>query len=179
MAVLSTPDAKTYLGITVSTHDDTLEGIIAAAEAAIAQKCGPLEPVARTVRVSAGSASMLVLPAPIVEITLVADADGNVVDATDLYVDQEAGLLSFSDGQWFTARWYDVTYEQGREPCPADLLLAVKELVRHLWESQRGSVRRPGSTVGEATANTIPGAAYMMPFRVSELIAPHLRPSVA
>jgi hypothetical protein len=59
------------------------------------------------------------------------------------------------------------------------LLMAVKELVRHMWQTQRGPTRRPGSQPSESAANTVPGAAYLLPFRVSELIAPHLQPGFA
>lgn len=179
MAVLALSDAKAYLGITSGDFDTQLGAIVAGAEAAIVEKCGPLEPTERTVRVAGGGTSTLLLPAPAGSIAAMADGDGNPIDVSTLHLDQEAGLLAANDGSWFAARWYDITYDHGRTTCPPDLLLAVKELVRHLWESQRGGTRRPGSTVSDATSNTIPGAAYMMPFRVSELIAPHLQWSVA
>lgn len=172
MAVLDLADAKAYLSITTSERDEVLTSIIAAAEAAIANKVGSLEPATRTERVGAGYS--LVVPAPIVEVTSIVDADGNAVDfAADLLIDEEAGILTSSDGSAFTSRWYDVTYSQGYDPCPADLLLAVKELVRHLWGTQRGPTQRPGAAPSDAAAGTVPGAAYLLPYRVAELIAPY------
>lgn len=177
MAALNITEAKAYLNITTSASDAVLTGIIAAAEAAIGNKVGPLQPVTRTVRAAGGST--LILPSPIGDITAISDAGGSAVDVADLYVDQAAGVIYPTQGGYLGSGWYDVTYEHGHDPCPADLLLAVKELVRHLWTTQRGPSRRPGSTDSEATANTIPGAAYLLPFRVSELIAPYLQPGVA
>jgi hypothetical protein len=72
-----------------------------------------------------------------------------------------------------------VVYSAGRASCPADLLLAVRELVRHIWETQRGGTRRPGSSASSETANTIAGAAYLFPFRVEQLLAPYIQPGFA
>lgn len=177
MAALDLSEAKAYLNITTSASDAVLTSIIAAAEAAIGNKVGPLEPVTRTVRAIGGST--LILPSPIGVITAISDAGGSAVDVADFHVDQAAGVISSATGASLGSGWYDVTYGHGHDPCPADLLLAVKELVRHLWGTQRGPTSRPGARTSETTANTIPGAAYMMPFRVSELIAPYLQPGVA
>jgi hypothetical protein len=54
-------------------------------------------------------------------------------------------------------------------------LMAIRELVRHLWRTQRGPTRRPGSEPSESVSNTVPGAAYVLPFRVVELITPHVQ----
>lgn len=173
MTVLSLEDAKVHLNISGTTSDAELKAMIAAATAAIAERVGPLEPVERTVRVTP-SYKALAVPSPAANLTTVTDSNGTSLTVADLYLDKRPGLITYGDGQAFTANWYDVTYDYGRDPCPPDLVLAVMEMVRHLWtSSQRGPGRRPGSTAGDETANTIPGAAYLLPFRVSELIAPH------
>jgi hypothetical protein len=149
MAVVDLATAKSYLNITGSASDDTLQSIVYAAQAAIAEKCGPLEPVQRTVRIPGSGSSTLVLPAPVGSIISMADAAGSPVDVSDFFLDQAAGLINAGDFT-FSSRWYDVTFNHGRVTCPPDLILAVKELIRHLWESQRGGTRRPGSTVRRA-----------------------------
>lgn len=176
MAVLDLDAAKEYLNISVSTHDEQITAMIAAAEAAIAERAGPLEPVSRTVRVSPAS-QYLFVPSPVASLTSVSDEYGTATDVSGLHLDQRTGIVTANDGSIFGGRWYDVTYMAGREECPADLVLAVKEMVRHLWRTQRGPTSRPGGVTSETTSNTIPGAAYLLPFRVSELIAPH-RPAL-
>jgi hypothetical protein len=78
---------------------------------------------------------------------------------------------------------YQAGWQVGADPeadgyvaLPADLVLAAKEMVRHLWLTQRGSgVQRPGSRPSDTLSNTLPGAAYTLPFRVEQLLAPYIR----
>lgn len=173
MAVLTLAEVKSHLKITVSTYDGELQSFIDAAVAAIGERVGPLEPTSRTVRVRSFQGGFRV-PAPAVSLTSVADADGTALTIGDLYLDVAPALVTTNDGTLLPSRYYTVTYVAGRDPVPDDLKLAVKELVRHFWDTQRGPSRRPGSTASEATANTVPGAAYLLPFRVSELLRPHM-----
>lgn len=144
MAVLDLPDAKAHLNITSTTHDAELPLFIAAAEAAVAKRVGPLEPTEVTERVRGGCAALSLSTLPVLEVTEVTDAGGGTVDVADLYVSD--GLVVREDGGGFASRWYDVTYSAGRavDALPADLLQAVKELLRHLWRTQRGAVSGPG-----------------------------------
>lgn len=173
MAVLALEDIKTHLNITSADNDGELQSMLAAAVAAIGERVGPLEPATRTVRVSAAGRSVL-LPGPVVSVTSIVDADGNAVAVPDTYLDVAPGLVTMNDGTAFASRFYTVTYVAGRDPVPQDLQLAVKELVRHFWLTQRGPTRRPGGATSEAAANTVPGAAHMLPFRVAELIKPYV-----
>lgn len=173
MAALTLAEVKSHLNITVATHDGELAAFIDAAEAAVAQRVGPLVPESRTLRVRPAS-RVLRIPTPAVSVTAVTDADGVAVTLSNLYLDGASGIVTFNDGTGFPSSYYTVVYVAGRDPIPADLRLAVKELVRHLWDTQRGPTRRPGSTASEATSNTISGAAYLLPFRVSELLKPHM-----
>lgn len=175
MSALLLADAKTYLNITGTSYDTLMQSIIDAAESAITAKCGPLTATAVTQQVVANVGVMVLTTLPAIELVSITPwSGGSPLDLTGITLDGASGLVSnVPSGS------YVVTYTAGRAPCPPDLLLAVKELVRHLWESQRGGTRRPGSTVSDATSNTIPGAAYLFPFRVSELIAPHMQPGFA
>lgn len=173
MAVLTLAEVKGHLNLTVATHDGELAAFIDAAEAAIAQRVGPLSPESRTLRVRPAS-HVLRIPTPAVSVTSVTDADGVALTVGDLFLDGASGLITYDDGTSFPSRYYTVVYLAGRDPVPADLKLAIKELVRHFWDTQRGPTRRPGSTASETASNTIPGAAYLLPFRVSELLKPHM-----
>lgn len=179
MSVLPLATARAHLNISGTAHDTKLQATIDGAEAVIAQRCGPLASSATTARVWGGHAELVLPVTPAISLTSVTPVDGTALTLSDLYLDTTAGLVTYNSGTAFTARYYTVVYAAGRSTCPADLLMGVQELVRHMWETQRGPTRRPGSTASDATSNTIPGAAYMLPFRVSELIAPHLQPGFA
>lgn len=179
MSVVSLAEVKTHLNLTVSTHDAEVQSFIDAAEAAIGERVGPLASATTTVRVRGGGRSLVLPLAPAVSLMSVTPADSTALSLSDLYLDAAAAIVSYVSGGTFSARHYDVVYEAGRSTCPADLKLAVKELVRHLWSTQRGSTARPGSRESEATSNTLPGAAYVFPFRVEQLLAPHEQPGFA
>lgn len=179
-SVLSLALAKTHLNITVSTWDTELQTVIDSAEAVLAKLVGPLQATSRTSRVYPGGGSTLVLPTcPVISLTSVTPYSGGALTLSDLNLNADAGTVTYNTGTGtFPARWYDVVYSAGRTTCPDDLLLAVKELVRHMWGTQRGPAGR-GSAASTEAANTIPGAAYLLPFRVDQLIAPHMSPGFA
>lgn len=173
MPVLERDAAKAYLNITSGAHDDVLQGFIDAAIAAIAAKVGPLEPTSISETVSSAGWPVVLRRPPAISLTSIVSGV-TTADLDGITLDGPTGVVTgIPSGTW------TVTYMAGREDLPGDLLLAVKEQLRHLWTTQRGPTKRPGSSPSEMTANTIPGAAYMMPFRVSELIAPHLYPGIA
>lgn len=170
MSVLSLANAKTHLNVTTTKDDGEIQALIDAAEAAIAQRVGPLKPTTVTARVSGSTA--LVLPVcPVLSLSTVVDDAGTAVTLGDLSVDLDAGVVTYLTGARFPT-YFTVVYQAGRNPCPADILLAVKELVRHLWMTQRNPALFPGSSISDGPAS-VPGAAYLMPYRVQELIAPH------
>lgn len=177
MSTLLLADAKSYLNITSATHDVELQEFIDTAESAIAKRCGPLASTVTTRRVRGGSA--LVLPVtPVIDLTSVTDVvSGATETIADLLV-TPGGVVERLHGGGFTARWYDVVYNAGRASVPDDLLLGVKELLRHLWETQRGT-SRTASPRSDAASNTVPGAAYLFPFRVEQLIEPYVQPGIA
>lgn len=175
MSALSLAEAKTHLNMTGDAQDEELESTIAAAEAAIVALIGPLEPVSATDYISThGLDSFGLRLLPVLSLTSITPAGGTAMNLTDVRVEHDSGLVSFIGGRGsWTASEYTVVYQAGRDPVPADLLMAVRELVRHFWSTQRGPTRRPGASPSDALANTIPGAAYALPIRVSQLLAPY------
>lgn len=174
MSALSLKDAQRHLNLTTATSDSELQSMVDAAEAAIAERVGPLEPVNTTARVRGGSKLLRLPIAPAVSLTSVTGVSGTVVTVADLYLETMRAVVTHDSAWTFTELAYDVTYVAGRATCPDDLLLAVKELVRHMWETQRGGSARPGSRSSETMSNTLPGSAYTFPIRVTELMAPHV-----
>lgn len=172
MSVLLLEEAKEHLNIKDSAHDSELGIMIDAAESAIAARVGPLQAVSKTARIRANG--VMVLPvAPIIELTSITPVGGVALALDGFYVDLDAAVVSSNDGCPIICGLYDVAYTAGRSQYPEDLLLAIKELVRHLWGSQRGGMRLPGSQQSDSMSNTLPGAAYAFPFRVEQLLAPY------
>jgi hypothetical protein len=174
MSVLLLADAKAYLNITSSTTDAELQVFIDDAEAVIGARCGALAAASRTSRVAGdGDLSLLLPTCPVVSLTSITPSEGAAVVLGDLHLNGDSGVITRNDGTGFASRYYDVTYMAGRASVPPDLLLAVKELVRHLWDPQRGAGVRPGSRPD------VPSPSYMLPYRVLELIAAYELPGFA
>lgn len=172
MSALDLADAKIHLNLSGTTHDDELQSTIDEAEGLIARRCGPLEAVSTSERVRGYGSALALSTVPVVSVIAVTSLEGDVVDTDDLWLDEDSGLVTFTDGtEGFPSRLYDVEYEAGRSEIPADLLRAVKELVKHLWRTQRGSSSKPGGGAGESPAPT-----YLLPYAVAELLEPYDRP---
>lgn len=175
-SVLQLQAAKDYLNLGSSTTNDAeVQAFIDSAEATIAQRVGPLQPTSVSERLRPTGRSNLVLNVlPVIGLVSVTPVGGTALTVTDLYVGPDSGVVELVNGGAFTAAAYDVAYSAGRPTCPPDLLLGVKELVRHLWATQRGAGNTAGSPFSDQTGNTVPGAAFILPFRVTELIGPHM-----
>lgn len=175
MSALSLSQAKAHLNITQAADDAEIQRVIDAAEAAIANRVGPLEPV-RIVRRVRPTNGVLVLPVmPVVDVTSLSDYSGSALTVGDLYLDAEAGVLGLSTGGLLSSAHYTVTYRAGRATVPADLMQAVKELVAHLWD---GSQRAVGRTRSTDDSDRVAGA-YLLSYRVQSMLQPHSLPSWA
>lgn len=180
MSVVGIEDVKKYLKITRDHDDDTLQQIIDAAEAKIGMRI-PLDPAEVRTSVVTPNGSYLVLPwSPVVELTSITPNVGDALDV-DLLV-ANGGVVEYIVGAGtFPATSYTIVYKAGYPDPPGlphNLKLAIYELVRHLWRPQRGN-QRPGSPQSDAPSNTVPGASFLMPNRVTELLADFELPGFA
>lgn len=161
MSLLKLDEAKRHLNLTGNGQDAEVQSFIDAAESRLSEEVGALVAAERTDRVCGGPE--LVLPAlPVASLTSVTTADGDDLDTDALHLDNGAGIVSLEDGGTFGSRHYDVTYTPGLDPVPARVKLATKELVRHLWKTQRGMMR--------PDVESDPSATFSLPRRVLELI---------
>lgn len=177
-SALALDDAKEFLNLATDASDVELQTFIDAAEAVIEERVGALQPKDRTDRVPGGGTALALFSTPAVSLTSVTEVGGSALTVGDLSLNGRAGVVRFTHGGTFTGREYDVVYSAGRETCPPDLLMAVKFLVKHMWESQRGAASA-GSPFEDQQLASTPGAGYLIPYRVLELIAPHLQPGLA
>lgn len=189
LSVLSLEDAKNLLTMTENVSDEKIREIVEAATAAVTRWCGPLVPTTVTSRVRSysggfparaaydgaqGYSSSLVLPiTPVISLTSIAPLGGTPIDLTGVFV-SPAGVVDASIAQLYTGRFYDVTYVAGRTSIPTDLYLALVEMLRHLWATQRGAGPRSGSQQQTAASN-IPGGAYAFNYRVEQLMQPFIQ----
>jgi hypothetical protein len=133
---------KSHLNIAESSvvDDDELRAFILAAAGLVEGVVGPLSrrPVSAEVH-NGGRSTVLLSQAP-----------------------RTSGFSAYTWTEGFNN--VSVDYVAGRTSIPADLAHAVLELVRHLWTTQRGSIRRSG------TDDYVPGAGFSMPNRVREML---------
>ena len=176
MSVLSLADAKSYLNITSDTEDAELQGFIDAAEAAVSARCGPLESVTVTERVRGETEMLQVTTTPVISLTSVTPVMFGVGVASSSLFCTENGQIECVYKLFFEARFYDVVYVAGRSSIPRDLYVSLKEVVRHLWLTQRGpgavAYRRLGVDMDQ---QAIVGAAYAFTYRAKELFDPYVQ----
>lgn len=183
MSVLQLQAAKSHLNLTAGANVDLeLQAFIDAAEAAIGRKVGQLEVTTHTERIAGRRNQLEVTHLPLLEVVSITAEPGTALDVETLECDPAGVISSVAGYGRFGAHAYRVVYRAGwldpdddAAELQADLLLAVKELVRHLWSTQRGSgVARPGSRPADTVANTLPGAGYALPIRIEQLISPYV-----
>ena len=166
---ISLTDVKNHLNITVADDDAELLAMLNAATGLIEGVVGPLSrrPVVGETH-SGGRGTVLLKQAPVLEVTGCSE-NGTSLTAGAYSIDGESGVLTRTSG-YLKYTWSEgynnisVDYVAGRSIIPADLAHAVLELVRHLWTTQRGSIRRSG------TDDYVPGSGFSMPNRVREML---------
>lgn len=180
--VLSVTDVRGYLMMTDTTFatesvsDDKLRQFMAAAEAAIANRCGPMVPTTVTSIVTSMNSGFVLPTAPALSVTSMTGVlNGATVDVSQFNV-RPSGVVSLNNsyGTYFSPGDYTIVYQAGRLTVPNDLYQAAMELTRHFWLTQRGGSSRPARS-GDALSNTLPGFAYTWPTRVEQLIAPYVQ----
>lgn len=185
MSALQLSEAKAYLNIQGEGSDDKLQGTIDAAESAIAQRVGAISSTTIRRRIKPShSGYELVLPVtPALSLTSVTPYASSPLTPSDLYLNTSTGVVTYDAALiGFPALYYDVVYQAGRATVPSDLLEAIKILVEHMWQPQRGprsASSGDGSEPSARAAALQPGASHALPYRVTELIAPHVQAGIA
>lgn len=179
MSALSLQAAKDHLNITTNDHNGEVQSMIDSAEATLTELVGPLSPVEVTARVAGGGPQLVLPDSPAIALVSVTPYLGTALTLSDLWLETRTAIVTQNSGAGFPVQHYTVVYSAGRANVPGDLMMAIKELVRHMWSTQRGATRRPGSSPSDSASNTLPGAAHTLPFRVTELIGPHRQAALA
>jgi hypothetical protein len=183
MGVLTLPEIKEHLNITVSTFDAELTSFGTRAEAAVASRCGPLASTPVTTKLRGFSPVLRPQVTPILSLTSITPTGGSALTLS-LFVTPEVGLRGPQVVEWlapggiFNAAWYDVVYNAGRSTLPEDLRLAALEGVRYFWQTQLGEAPASLPVVGDpheraaVLGEVIEGSVFPWP-RVQHLIEPY------
>ncbi len=192
--LITLQDAKDFLNIVTADSDTELATFITAASQMWVSRGLPGNSVGTLDEwYDGGSTEISLRHSPVVSVTSVVETIGTIgytltqaaagtsssawaysVDlTTGLLVRRAAGVaVCFYQG----VRNVHVTYTAGLSTVPADIQQAIKLLVKHLWTTQRGGSRRPGSGGADDTMNM---TSYSWPWRVDEIARAYYVPGIA
>lgn len=160
--VITLEEAKGFLKISTTTDDDELKGFISSATGSWVKRVGPVKAQEFVDHIALPRPGLALHHGPVLSVEAVL-VDGVLIAESQYHLDPEAGVLEFDGG--LSGRRAVVTYTAGYadDDVPADIVLGVKLLLRHLWRSQRGAAKAAGG--GEdATTST-----FLWPNRVEEI----------
>lgn len=184
--IITLADAKAQLNMTSTANDAELAGYISSASQMWTRRVGPVagSPVF-TEHYDGGASRIALRNVPVVSVTSVTESWG----AATLYTLTEQPLestTSFSSfgftvdlergtivrrAQGIETRFaagtqsVRVVYVGGYTTVPDDIIMAIKLLVQHMWDTQRGGSRVPGMTEDGFD----PRAGFLWPNRVQEI----------
>lgn len=183
MAIVTLADAKAQLNIPVAdtSQDVELQGFVDAATAAVETQLGQVvEPRTITEEITAAGSvtSFLLSSVPVISLTSLVSLDGTQtwsVDPSVAHVNSENGRVTLLSGPPFIGSGIAI-YQAGMTAPRANIRLAAKIIIQHLWETQRGTM---GVQLGGGdTDNWMAGRGFAIPRRAIELLGPQL-PGVA
>lgn len=171
--------AKTYLNepLDDTTNDEEIENMLFAVTEIVESKVGPVIPKTYIERVDSGYVLPL-MHGPIVSVTSIEPwmpgIGAETVPVNQVTVNYEGWTLERAIGFWRGP--YRVTYIGGRmDKIPYSIILGSKEILNHLWETQRGpSLVGPGPAPGSDDESfSVSGRVYTVPRAVMEMLHPH------
>lgn len=187
MAAVTLNEAKRYLNIDDTSNDDELIDFIDDAVATLEDLIGPIDPVTVVEEIDTHTTQIVLSKSPVQSIQSVSIEPwigaAPIDDTAAWRLNAATGVLRrkviggslpyYGPGSIFT-----ITYTAGRDMAPLPIRRAVLELLRHLWQSQRGGGNLRPTFPGEeqASAPQQTGGGYLLPYRVQELIRPYLLP---
>jgi hypothetical protein len=173
MALLTLDEAKTELGITVATYDLDLEDLILAVTECVDFLCGPSEEVAVT-EVLHGCGALVLSTTPVVAVTSITGQYRGIVDVSSIFVLPTPGVVRTKTNYLpLFDDWYTVVYTAGRDLIPYAIKRGAKVILKHQWETRRGSgSTRPGSGGNDTTM--VSGLSYAIPNRALQMMDRYL-----
>lgn len=178
-AITSVFDAKRHLNLSLTStvYDEELYEFTCVAAEIIESKVGSIAVRTVTDERHTGGGSLWLRHPPVLAVTAInLLSDGSSAYPVANVVTSYGGRVERSDGQPFETGPFLVTYQCGRPIVPHHLQHASKELISHLWDTQRGNtVVGQAAAPGESETFSVQGRAYTVPRRVLELLQPKRR----
>jgi len=174
MPILTLAEAKSQLNISTSADDAELQTYIDAAETVVDTLCGPVITRTVTETVRGGGPTVILRTPPVVSLTSMVSIrpTGPTVDVSTLHLDGPSGVVRMKSGGWFTEDVYTVVYSAGRgTTAPANINLAARIIVAHLWRTQRGGMA-PSVLADDDTVTQVAGVGFAVPNRALQLLGP-------
>lgn len=166
--VVSLSEVKRHLNITAATSEEELRALIVVAQEAGERHTGRVFGRRTVTQSLTGGRNALALSSlPVLSVTTVAE-DGTTLTSDDYTADLDAGVLYRAAGglwDYSDPKTVQVTYVAGYTAQPATDRQGVLEMIRHLWDTQRGSM----AMLPRAADDYQPGLGYSIPARVAEL----------
>jgi hypothetical protein len=185
-SILSLAEGKAHLSggppAAWTGDDDELRNFLQAVTEAVESKVGPCVRRTITQRVAAGGCQIVLTQAPVISVTSVTSVwtGGPSWTAASLVVDTDAGVITTQLGAipFYYGPW-DVVHTVGRAVVPERFIHAAKELLRHLWDTQRGELEAgPLSASSGEVFTTSAGWAFSIPNRVLEMLTDDMTPAI-
>lgn len=180
--LVSLDDARNHLNFISRDNDEELRETIIVATGVIEDLVGPVLPQTTTEYHEGGGRHLIPLDHRAVSITSVTQYPGGAIPASDgsnrgyrLLANQNLALVTGEYPTRWHGRTITVTYEAGLgTTIPSTVRQATREMVRHLWDTQRGP-RAPRTMEPESF---YPGQSFTVPRRVIELLGGLVVPGV-
>jgi len=169
VAPFSFQDAKDYLNLKHTVDEDELRRFIDTASAKMERYLRRI--IGRrtfTDTFSGGQMEHFFLNATVISIGSVKES-GVTLDPTSYVLDSMGFSIRRTDGQVFERGLFniEITYVAGYADPPADVVHGTLDLLRHLWDTQRG----PTSVLASSTSDDYDSrSTYSLPRRVRELV---------
>jgi uncharacterized phiE125 gp8 family phage protein len=176
LPVVGLAEAKRYLNVTATTDDEEIRRMLGVATDLCERYTGRAlrrKTVTETHLTRGTTADIVLRQVPVLSVSSVT-LNGTAVDSSGYTLWNSLGLLcrgSVTAAYPWTAGSVAVTYVAGYADPPQVAVEAVLVVLRHLWDTQRGSsAGLPG--LGNTDDGYTPGASYALPRRAQELLAP-------
>lgn len=180
-SIISIAEARAHLNEQSTLQDEEIRAFMECATQVVENIVGPVLPKVDTFRVRSdrlGTRYELLLPPPVAAVTSVTSIPAPTSTwTTGFDVDGPAGIISLLSGAPFANGPWNVVYTGGRPTTVgANIRQATKEMLWHLWSTQRGALADSTAPdlVDVATfESAVPApfsAGFTIPNRVRELL---------
>lgn len=171
--LISLGAAKKHLNITSTTDDDEITDWIAGITRVVEYYVGPCVPRTVVEYQRGGTAVLRTDQRPVISVTSVVPylpLGGMSYGPSQFKATPEGTIRLSQGGGFYGAGDYEITYVVGRKPLTANIIQAVKLILAHVWETQKGPAGSP--IAGGNDESFVPGFGYAVPNRALEMLKP-------